>query len=195
MTTNYDRQVTFDRLKGDPRLREIIDNLKAHSGDDVFILVIRALAYIQELFGFAKSESLEQKTKRRQALAKQLRTMANDLNYDPQACWFRITDPQSIFTTPIEGDSQGPKLSEYLKGVAEVLNTWPVAPWDTWTEGKRTTRMDLKSFAKREVWSIIKDFSITKSSPNAEVAEIVNILLELPPSEQVKANDIANMSK
>ncbi len=223
--TYEDKQALFDRLRSNGRLREIIEAIKAHSGDDVFLPVVQALTHVPELWIYAKQETAKKKTERRQALAKKLRSIAKSLDDDPDARWFRISSIDSIFTTPIE-NSAYPTLSEYLKDVGEMLDdmsapriadtqmsgfydadgtlhlpdktgtrTVNLFDMDLFVDGKKTTRMTLKEFAKREAWNIINSFPLDKSSPNAEIAEIVNILLNLSPEDSVSANDIAKMSK
>jgi len=195
MTSETSREI-FIRLRNDPRLKKIIDDIKLRSGDDIFLEIVRYFAHIPELWNALKGESSKTKKLRRQIVAKKLRSIATFLEKDPDAKWIRIEDHKSVIATPIR-DDEHPTLPNFLIDIAEMFDTWAESPmpFEGYETGRMTTRMGLREFTKREVWVILQNFPLNKKSPNKEAAEIVNIILMLSKEKMVKAADIANMAK
>lgn len=160
--------------------------------------VLLAVEQIPRRHKVLLSESPEAKESRRKILANKIRVLADDLEKDKEAKHLYIDRPPAISNCPIKYPHTPPlpTFPEYMKEMADFIENrkTPDDPFEEGLKGKKTTRIKLKDFAKKEVlWLLDKLLGYPKRAPREEARLLSNALLD--PSDQVTVGQMKQVKR
>lgn len=133
------------------------------------------------LYEIVARESINARTERREALARQVRALAVKIEHDPNVQYWSLADHDVVVMCPL---SNRPLIHQWLRDLSELIERVEDDPnyrFSYKVDHLRTTRMDRHEFIQREVLIILDQLPLTKASPNAEAAAIIDALLGQRP--------------
>jgi hypothetical protein len=198
----FDREAAYKRICENPECVKIYDKyIKRGVNKERIGQLKLALIGIPMEWKIIKSETVDERIKRREVLAIKFKELAECVSADIDASCIRIYDENSILTTSPFGDVLNkPTVSSFLNDLSSHIKNLAISQERLMYEQSRPPKKSPKvpevvQYAARRVFIFLDSINKSRQPPNKDTAVLINNLFDLPDETKLSNNDITQMRK